>query len=209
MSDIIRFEDEQQFLQYFVGTVGPLHLARLVRLINGGENLSRKTGPVYDFWKTVGELDWPGIVDQTFLRTFLTDTVLTKTDRAGMAFGLEGRVPFLDDEMVEFAARLPARWKDRGGQSKYLLRKLLKSKLPGNIWKRKKQGFSIPIAEWLRGPLQPVVEQYLNEKALGAGGHFDPREVRAVVDEHLSGRANHSHLIWSLLSFELWRERYL
>jgi asparagine synthase (glutamine-hydrolysing) len=156
---------------------------------------------------------WQKVI-QAFMRTFLVDTVLAKTDRSGMAFGLEARVPFLDNEMVEFAAKVPFRLRMRGMTSKYLLRKLLQRKLaragaPPRASKRRKQGFSIPIREWLRGDLKYLLDEYLSEPRIRREGYFQPERVDELVQAHLRNRANHSHLLWSLISFQMWKDRFL
>jgi asparagine synthase (glutamine-hydrolysing) len=153
-----------------------------------------------------------------FFRTFLPDTVLAKTDRASMAFGLEARVPFLGNEMLEFSARLPFRFKYQKGCKKYLPRKLLASKLATGsrssslaeeLSKRPKQGFSIPLREWLRGDLKYLLDEYLNHPRVAREGVFVPQLVDRIVSEHLQRHANHSHLLWSLVVFQMWKERYL
>lgn len=203
--EILEFEDEAQLFQYFVGTVGPVRWDRLKGLMSTPRDLA----PFSGLMNEIDDLGWTQKIDQVFLRTFLIDTVLAKTDRAGMAYGLEARVPFLDDELVAFSARLPFEYKLRRGQSKYLLRKLLEKKLPGEHSKRKKQGFSIPLRDWLRGELKPLLLETLETSRLARDGIFNPQEVKRLVDEHLSDRANHSHLLFSLISFQLWKERYL
>ncbi len=206
-AQILQFRDEAELFSYFIGTIGPLRLDRLADLVVDRPDLS---DPLYAGLLTeLHGLEWDRKIDQVFLRTFLPDTVLAKTDRAGMAFGLEARVPFLDDEMVAFAARVPFALKYRDGTKKYLLRQLLGRKLPGPISARSKQGFSIPIRDWLRGELTYLLRDHLDEGRLRREGYFSPRAVRGLVDEHLARRANHSHLLWSLISFQMWKERHL
>jgi asparagine synthase (glutamine-hydrolysing) len=212
LSEILQFTNDAEMYQYLVGTIGPLRLDRLARLVAAPVGTGH--GPFFDVMKELRGLSARDRITQVFIRTFLVDTVLAKTDRAGMAFGLEARVPFLDDEMVAFSARLPFRYKTRAGSSKHLLRRLLARKLaqvgiPPDLSMRPKQGFSVPMREWLRGELKYLVDEYLFPERLKREGLFAPRAVHELVLEHLDNRANHSHLLWSLISFQMWKERYL
>ena len=207
LCDILRFKNEAELFEYFIGTIGPLPWERLRSLLK--EPVSATYSPFAPFLNELGDVPWNAKIDQVFLRTFLTDTVLTKTDRAGMAYGLEARVPFLDNEMVDFSTRLPFEYKLRHGKSKYLLRKLLAKKLPGELSNRRKQGFSIPLRDWFRSELRPLLDTYLNAERIDRENIFSPREVTCLVKEHLENRANHSHLLFSLVSFQLWKERFL
>ena len=206
-AEILQFRDEAEMFSYFVGTIGPMRLDRLAELVLEKPDLDTPL-----FSGMVLELDglsWDEKITQVFLRSFLPDTVLAKTDRASMAYGLEARVPFLDDELVGFSARLPFSLKYKRGIKKYILRKLLTRKLPPAISQRSKQGFSIPLREWLRGELRYLLDDYLEEGRLRREGYFEPSAVRRLVREHLDRRANHSHLLWSIVSFQLWKEAYL
>ena len=204
--DILSFRENSELFQYFIGTIGPMRLDRLSLLLQNGGSL--RSAPFTAAYPELNGLSWRGKIDQLFLRTFLPDTVLAKGDRASMAFGLETRVPFLDDELVAFAARLPFDLKWRAGRSKYLLRRLLAEKIPGTLANRRKQGFSIPMRDWLRGELRPWMERHLEPTLLERGGIFRGAEVARLMSEHTSGRANHSHLLYSLITFQMWKERY-
>jgi asparagine synthase (glutamine-hydrolysing) len=210
-AEILQFRDEAEFMQYFIGTIGPMRMDRLMRLVTQKPDISTSLFKV--ILDQLPGLSWTEKVEQIFIKTFLVDTVLSKTDRAGMAFGLEARVPFLDDEIAELSARIPFSFKYRKFKSKYILRKLLEKKLfemklPVDISKRSKQGFSIPLRDWLRGDLKYLMDEYLNETRLKREGHFDVSEVKEVIRAHLSERMNYSHLLWSLISFQMWKERY-
>jgi asparagine synthase (glutamine-hydrolysing) len=134
---------------------------------------------------------------------YLVDDILVKVDRMSMAVSLEARVPFLDHEVVEFAMSLPAHWKLTGGRTKRILKDAFAGLLPREILRRGKEGFSIPMKNWLRGPLRGMMEELLDQKRLVERGWFEPGEVNRIVDEHLRGRANHAHRIWCLMSLEL------
>jgi asparagine synthase (glutamine-hydrolysing) len=137
------------------------------------------------------------------LRGYLADDILVKVDRMSMATSLEARVPFLDHEVVELAMSMPARWKLAGGTSKWILRQAVRDRLPRTVLTRSKQGFSIPMKNWLRGPLAPLLSELLGPVRVRERGWFRPEEVQRLVREHLEGRANHAHRLWCLLSLEL------
>jgi asparagine synthase (glutamine-hydrolysing) len=153
----------------------------------------------------------PGSVDEAlrfYLTRYLTDDILVKADRASMAASLELRAPFLDTRVVEFAARLPWRLKMSLTKTKVLLKRALRGIVPDEILRRPKKGFGIPVAAWIRGPLRPLFEESLSEKALLDGGIFDPVAVRALLQAHLQGRADLRKPLWTLLMFQLWQKQH-
>ncbi len=138
------------------------------------------------------------------LRLYLPDDLLVKVDIASMATSLEVRAPYLDRELVEFAISLPAHLKVRGTTSKYLVKRAFDGIVPRENMHRPKMGFSIPLGSWLRNELRELtLDTTLSTRAL-ARGYFDPAGVRRLVDEHLSGRADHAGRIWALVMLELW-----
>lgn len=145
-------------------------------------------------------------VDQA---TYLPDDILTKVDRASMAAGLEVRVPILDHRVVEYTSKLPDNFKYRNGNSKYLLKKLLTRYLPVELFERPKKGFGLPIAQWLRNELKSIVLDYLSPARLKKEHLFDERIIEKIIKEHFSGQANHRDNLWSILMWEMWRERWL
>lgn len=143
-----------------------------------------------------------------YCKTYLAEDILHKVDRASMAVSLEARSPFLDRQLVEFIARLPRRFKMRGMTSKYILKKAFADRLPVSVPKRKKKGFGIPVARWFKGPLRPLLEEKLGRRRLTDAGFFRPEVVERLIREHVDGARDHRKVLWTLLSFELWRDRY-
>jgi len=142
------------------------------------------------------------------LGIYLVDDLLVKTDRLSMAHSLEARVPFLDQHVAEFAFSLPRRMKVRGFQKKRLLRKALAPLLPSEIVHGRKQGFSIPLAAWLRGPLEPFAREVLAPGALERQGLLEPGAVTPILDRHCSGQEDLSRQVWGLMALTLWFDRY-
>jgi asparagine synthase (glutamine-hydrolysing) len=142
------------------------------------------------------------------LATYLPDDILTKLDRASMAVGLEARVPLLDHRVVEFAWRLQPNLLIRNASTKWVLRQILYKHVPREIVERPKMGFGVPLAAWLRGPLRDWAESLLDERRLKAGAILNPRAIRALWHEHLTGRRNAAHLLWNVLMLEAWREQW-
>jgi asparagine synthase (glutamine-hydrolysing) len=143
------------------------------------------------------------------LKTFLPCLNLTTTDKTSMAANLEVRVPFLNYEMVELAARMPPGFKLRGLKRKYILKRAAEKLLPKEVVWRKKAGFGAPIRSWLRGPLKPLVDDLLSEEIVRARGLFDPREVRRIIAANLSGREDYNLQVFQLLTLELWQRAFI
>jgi asparagine synthase (glutamine-hydrolysing) len=159
----------------------------------------------YDACDSADPLDRAMYVD---VHTYLHDDVLTKVDRMSMAVSLESREPLLDHRLLEFAARVPVSLKLRDGVSKYLLRRVLAARLPAPVLARRKQGFAAPIAEWLRGPLEPMLHDLVRSRRSLERGVFEPAGVVRLLDEHGTGKEDHCHRLWQLLMLELWFRQF-
>jgi asparagine synthase (glutamine-hydrolysing) len=140
---------------------------------------------------------------------YLVDDLLTKTDRASMAWSLEARVPFMDTVVANFAFSLPVRHKVRGFSKKRLLRQAVEPLLPREIVHGRKRGFSIPAAAWLRGELEPFARETLSRETLARQGFFRTETVEHLIDDHVAGREDLSRQLWGLLAFTLWHERHV
>lgn len=150
--------------------------------------------------------DWMMRHDQSF---YLADCLMTKVDVASMANSLEVRCPLLDHTFVEFAATVPAAMKRDASGGKRIFRRAMRDHLPEAILTKKKQGFGVPVAKWLRGDLAPLMRQNLLDDRARARGLFEPGFVRRMVDDHVAGRIDWSSRLWALLFLELWFRHFI
>ena len=142
-------------------------------------------------------------------KTYLPDDILFKVDRMSMATSLETRVPLLDHKLVEFAFSLPGPLKLKGLTTKWIFKKTMEQRLPRPNIYRSKEGFSIPIKQWLRRELKELMLEYLSEKRIKNEGLFRFSPIKKMLDAHLQGKENYSHQLWALVVFEIWKESYL
>ena len=143
------------------------------------------------------------------LSLYLADDILVKVDRMSMATSLETRAPFLDGDLMELAFSMPGHLKIRNGERKWILKQAMKDVLPGTILNRKKEGFSIPMKNWLRKELQPLMRDLLSPDRITRRGLFDAAVVEKLMVEHTEGRENHAHTLFPLMVFERWAEEHL
>lgn len=146
---------------------------------------------------------------RTDMATYLPDDELRKADRLSMWHSLEVRVPFLDHRLVEFVATIPSGLKLKGWEKKHVLIKSLQGILPPSILARRKQGFSIPLGQWLRGPLREMLQDGLSSSMVKRIGLFNSQEVERLLREHNSGVHNHETKLWTLFIFVLWHKNYM
>jgi len=145
----------------------------------------------------------------TDIKTWLPGDILVKVDRMSMAHSLETRAPLLDYKLVELAARLPADMKLRGRTKKYILKKAYEPELPADILYRKKMGFSVPLASWLRKELRTIAESCLFRPDAGINNFFRKDRLQQLWEEHMTGKADYAQELWSILVFEMWWGHYM
>jgi asparagine synthase (glutamine-hydrolysing) len=142
------------------------------------------------------------------LKSFLVDDIMVKVDRMTMAVSLESRAPLLDHRLAEFLFSLPGDVKLRRGVGKAILKDVVRPRLPAEVIDRPKEGFSIPMKNWLRGPLAGMARELLSPASIGRLGMFDQKTVDRLLAGHLSGREDHAHRIWPLMHLVLWAEAW-
>lgn len=140
--------------------------------------------------------------------TYLLDDILQKVDRATMSVSLEGREPFLDQNVIEFAARIPDEWKYYQGTKKYLVKEIVHQYVPKSLMDRPKMGFAIPIGDWLMNDLRDLVEAYTSEEKIRASGVFRPEAVRHLKAQFFAGKKELDYKMWYLLMFQMWYEKW-
>jgi asparagine synthase (glutamine-hydrolysing) len=132
-----------------------------------------------------------------------------KQDQMSMAASIESRVPFLDHKLVEFSSALPNQLKLRGWTTKYVLREAMKGVLPESILRRGKMGFPTPLGSWFRETFRPMLEEFVTGERVVARGLFRPDFLQRLVQEHVSGTADHTERLWTLVNFEMWQRHFL
>ena len=157
----------------------------------------------------LGDLPFPAQMMAFDFETYLPEDCLTKVDRMSMAHSIESRVPLLDHQVVEFAASLPVSMKIESGRRKHLLKQLAFRLVPREMLDRPKQGFGVPIGHWFRGSLRDVFGDILRSPTTRQRGYFNAAFVDRLLEEHLSGKRDHSLRLWQLLVFELWNRHYV
>lgn len=161
-----------------------------------------------EFLKDKKDLDYLSKITLLFQKYYLSDNILFKTDRANMYNSLETRAPFLDYRLVDFANSLPSSFKLKWFKSKYIFKKAMENKLPDRIIHRKKKGFGIPLAGWLRGELRDYMFKSLSENNINEIGFIDYGIVRRLIEEHLSSKMDNKKILWNLIVFQNWHSRF-
>jgi asparagine synthase (glutamine-hydrolysing) len=170
----------------------------------------RPDQPMLDFLAGVpadrSRLDRMLALEQRF---FLADHNLIYTDKMSMAVGVEVRVPFLDLDLVELAARIPDRLKQRGRTGKWILRKAMEPYLPQDVIYRPKTGFGAPIRRWMKNDLRDLISALLSESSLKRRGLFEPAAVQRLIRDNDTGRRDAAYTLFSLLCIEIWCRRFV
>jgi asparagine synthase (glutamine-hydrolysing) len=183
------------------------------QLLLSKDVLAKTCGDIYKGAKDLlkicdatNEIEQMQFLDMNF---YMAEDILTKVDRASMAVSLEVRAPFLDPRVAQFAASLPLEYKLKGKKGKYILKKAIEPLLPKSILERPKKGFGIPIAEWLKGRLNPLMHDLLAPERLKDQGLFNEKFVSKLISEHEKNIASHHKQLWTLLVFQLWHDKFL
>lgn len=142
-------------------------------------------------------------------KTYLPSDILTKVDRMSMAASLETRSPLLDQELIDHVARIPSALKLKGSETKYIFKRAVEGIVPKEILERPKQGFGVPIGDWINSQLKERMTGDLADRRTLERGYFDTRYIKLLLDEHSRGRRDHSHSLWTLWMLELWHRRYI
>jgi asparagine synthase (glutamine-hydrolysing) len=142
-------------------------------------------------------------------KTYLPGDILTKVDRMSMAVSLEARVPLLDHKLIEFVTRIPASMKLAGFETKHLFKQAISDLVPAEIVNRPKQGFGVPIQQWINQQLRQRIRDTLNDPRTLQRGYVTRAYVELLLDEHERGRRDHAMALWSLLMLELWHRQYV
>ncbi|WP_445149199.1 asparagine synthase (glutamine-hydrolyzing) [Baekduia sp. Peel2402] len=160
--------------------------------------------PIGDAWRAASGSAAVDKMLEVDVRTYLLDDLIAKVDIATMAHALEARSPLLDPELMQLGASIPAHYKVRGQEKKWILREALRGWLPDDLLDRPKQGFSVPLSDWLRGDLRDYAHEVLLDRETLDRGYFDRAEVTGLLDRHAAGTDGEAKRIWALLTLELW-----
>ena len=193
---VLPAQNREEFYQLLV-----THWKIPTNVVKGAQTVSTVFNTPNQWVKTDDFEQWMMAIDTS---QYMVDDILVKVDRAAMANSLETRVPMLDHRVVEFAWQLPLDFKIKNGVGKSVLREVLYRHVPRELIERPKKGFSIPLAQWLRGPLREWAENLLSEQRLLVEDYFYVEPIRKIWQEHLSGKQDHATRLWSILMFQAW-----
>jgi asparagine synthase (glutamine-hydrolysing) len=192
--------------QRFLGGIVPEMQAKL--LSSHIPRIANVYAPVDDIQNITKDADRMTALSYEYMQTYMVDMVLAKVDRASMAHSLEVRSPFLDYRLVEWALSLPVEHKLKRGVGKYILRALMKNKLPSEVVTRPKHGFALPLGNWLKKELRPMLLDTLSPERLNTHGFFNVSAVEALINEHLTERRDRRKELWTLMTFQLWYDTH-
>jgi asparagine synthase (glutamine-hydrolysing) len=193
-------------IRFFSADEKPALLTPDVRLqLCGPDPETRLAG----HFERYAHLPWPTQMMRFDAETYLPEDVLAKVDRMSMAHSIESRVPLLDNDVIAFASTLPASLKIRNGRRKHVLKEVGAGLLPPEILNRRKQGFGVPLGVWFRGNLRELFADTLLSPSSLQRGYFEAVFVRRIVDEHVSGKRDHTLRLWQLVVFERWHQKYI
>lgn len=193
---VLPAQNREEFYQFLV-----THWKTPNNVVKGAQTVGTVFNTPNQWVKTDDFEQWMMAIDTS---QYMVDDILVKVDRAAMANSLETRVPMLDHRVVEFAWQLPLDFKIKNGVGKSVLREVLYRHVPRELIERPKKGFSIPLAQWLRGPLREWAENLLSEQRLLVEDYFYVEPIRKIWQEHLSGKQDHATRLWSILMFQAW-----
>ncbi|MGP8215156.1 MAG: asparagine synthase (glutamine-hydrolyzing) [Bacteroidia bacterium] len=205
------FEEENQYIHtLWLGSFIPSLKTKLFTSVARGKITNHNGLECIDkYLEDVPNADRFNRLLYSYYRTYLLEDILVKVDRASMYNSLEVRAPFLDVNVVEFLNSLPKSYKIRWLSGKYILKELIRNKLPDEIIDRPKKGFGIPVSLWLRNELKEKMEYYLSEERIRKHGIFEHSYINRLKQEHLELKHNHRKLLWNLLIFEMWWDNFM
>lgn len=211
------FNTRYEKLQMIMAKHDPVHAMKIISQFNTDTELKKRFKFPYEDLKTNfdinGELNGENDDINRMLAidymTFLVDNNLTKVDRATMSVSLEGREPFLDHRIIEFAAQLPSRYKLDQGKTKIILKNIVHKYVPRSIMERPKMGFIAPIMKWLRNEMKDIMHEHINEVSLKQDGIFNHKEILSLRDRYLDGKSENVQKLWHLLVFQMWKKRWM
>lgn len=206
LRNLLSIKDRKTFYDTTVKLIVQDELQSLLLLAPEGLE-SLRSERIQEYLKS--DFSYPQEMMMADIRSYLPDDILVKVDRATMSVALEGREPFLDNKIMEYAARMPLELKYKNGQSKWILRQILYKHIPKEWVDRPKQGFAVPINEWFKQDLKDFFNQYLNEARIRSEGIFNPKVVSKMLQQYTQHGGMNTHKLWLLLNFQLWKEKYL
>ncbi len=196
--------------QVWIGSITAREQGRLFSSKSGERPDIMKTyEPTVRFYRKYPGRDTLARAAYIYVKTYMTDDILAKVDRASMANSLEVRAPFLDTELAEFAAGIPSSYKLKGFSSKWILKRALALRLPARTLSKKKQGFAVPVAKWLKEDLRDLLFQAFDDNKIRREGIFEPAVINGLLKDFMEGRKDLRKEIWALFMFEMWYDKWM